>query len=80
MSGHGFRHLFSTVSNESGRWREDVIEAALAHGDDDVVRGTYNHAEYWDERVRLMNWWAEELIRLEAVTTPKIVHFKQTAS
>jgi integrase len=30
MSGHGFRHLFSTLANESERWRRDVIEAALA--------------------------------------------------
>ena len=29
MTGHGFRHLFSTHANEAGLWRKDVIEASL---------------------------------------------------
>jgi integrase len=79
MSGHGFRHLFSTVANESGLWRKDVIEISLAHGDEDAIRAKYNHAQYWAERAKLMDWWADELARLEAGTTPKIVAFKNKA-
>jgi integrase len=80
MSGHGFRQLFSTSTNESGQWRPDVIEAALAHKEGDEVRGAYNKAAYLDERRRLMNWWCDELARLEAGTPAKTVHIKQTAA
>ena len=58
---HGFRHFFSTQANESRLFDKDVIESALAHGDENKVRGTYNLAEYRTERTRLAQWWADEL-------------------
>lgn len=58
MTTHGFRSLFSTVANDSGVWRADVIERQLAHTKNDV-RHVYNRAEYWDERTELMQWWAD---------------------
>lgn len=58
MTTHGFRAVFSTHANDSGLWRSDVIERQLAHSKSDV-RHRYNRAEYWDERVRLMQWWAD---------------------
>jgi integrase len=72
MTGHGFRSLFSTAANESGLWRPDVIEVSLAHGDEDKIRGRYNDAEYLDERQRLMQWWGDELARLEAGGPTKV--------
>lgn len=66
MSGHGFRHLFSTAANESGLFRHDVIEAALAHGDEDTIRARYNKAGYEDERRKLSTWWADLLARAES--------------
>lgn len=63
MSAHGFRATFSTIANESGKWSPDVIEAQLAHVPADRVRSIYNRSKYWDERVKLMNWWAAELKR-----------------
>ena len=80
MTGHGFRQLFSTLANESGLWRPDVIEAALAHKETDAVRLAYNKAAYLDERRRLMNWWCDELARLEAGTPAKVVNIQQTAA
>ncbi len=77
MTGHGFRQLFSTLANESGLWRPDVIEAALAHKENDAVRLAYNKAAYLDDRRRLMNWWSDELARLEAGIPAKVVHIKQ---
>jgi len=65
MTGHGFRHLFSTAANESGLFRDDVIEAALAHGDEDAIRARYNKAAYESERWKLAAWWAELLARAE---------------
>ena len=55
----------------------DVIEAALAHGDEDVIRAAYNKSQrgderkaladlYGDARRRLAIWYADELARLEA--------------
>jgi integrase len=65
MTGHGFRHLFSTAANESGQFRHDVIEAALAHGDEDAIRARYNRATYETERRKLAAWWADLLTRAE---------------
>jgi integrase len=58
---HGFRHFFSTQVNESRLFHKDIIESALAHGDENKIRGTYNLAEYRTERAKLAQWWADEL-------------------
>lgn len=64
VTAHGLRTTASTLLNESGKWHPDAIERALAHGDSDVVRGIYNRGEYWDERVKMMQWWSDYLDRL----------------
>ncbi len=56
---HGFRSLASTVLNESGLFKEDVIERQLAHGERNKVRAAYNHAQYLDDRREMMDWWGE---------------------
>lgn len=61
MTAHGFRSTFSTLANESGKWSDNAIEAALAHQDENVVRRAYARGDYWEERVRLMKWWADFL-------------------
>ena len=60
MTAHGFRSAASSILNESGLWNPDAIERQLAHVDKDSVRRAYARADYWDERVRMMNWWAEK--------------------
>jgi integrase len=72
MTGHGFRTLFSTIANESGLWRKEVIEVALAHVESDDVRAAYMRSDFLEERRRLMQWWADELDRLEAGTPAKV--------
>jgi integrase len=47
----------STALNEMG-YRPDVIEAQLAHVEENRVRAAYNHARYSAERVALMKDWA----------------------
>ncbi len=47
--------------NESGQWNADAIERQLAHVDADTVRRAYARGEHWDERVRMMQWWADKL-------------------
>lgn len=61
MTSHGFRAAFATVANESGLWNPDAIERALAHVEENKVRRAYTRGDYWDERVRLMEWWADLL-------------------
>jgi integrase len=59
-TAHGFRSSASTILNERG-FDPEVIEAALAHQDQDEVRRIYNRATYWDKRVKLMQAWADLL-------------------
>ena len=44
---HGFRGLFSTSANETGRFRPDVIERQLAHAPRDKVRGHTTMQNTW---------------------------------
>lgn len=61
MMAHGFRATASTLLNESGKWRPDVIERQLGHVEGNDVRRAYARGEYWDERVAMMTWWADYL-------------------
>ncbi len=65
VTSHGLRTTASTLLNESGLWQPDAIERALAHGDSDAIRGTYNRGEYWHERVKMMQWWSDHLDQLK---------------
>ncbi|MEM7301032.1 MAG: integrase arm-type DNA-binding domain-containing protein [Pseudomonadota bacterium] len=58
VTAHGFRATASTILNDRG-FEPDVIEAALAHQDTNTIRRTYNRATYWDQRVKLMQDWAD---------------------
>jgi integrase len=71
-TAHGFRATASSLLNESGLWHADAIERQLAHEDGDAVRRAYARAEFWDERVRMMQWWADKLdaLREGAKVTP----------
>ncbi|MBY5524064.1 tyrosine-type recombinase/integrase [Rhizobium leguminosarum] len=60
-TAHGFRSSASSILNESGRFSPDAIEAQLAHLDAREVRRIYNRATYWDERAKMMQWWADML-------------------
>ncbi|KQQ38306.1 integrase [Rhizobium sp. Leaf306] len=60
-TAHGFRSSASSILNESGQFKPDAIETQLAHLDSSKVRRVYNRASYWDERVLMMQWWADKL-------------------
>jgi integrase len=60
-TSHGFRSSASSLLNESGLWSPDAIEAELAHVGADQVRRAYNRTLYWEERVRMAEWWASEI-------------------
>jgi len=65
MTAHGFRAMASTRLNEMGRWNPDAIEHQLGHQEADDVRRAYMHAaEFWTERVKMMQAWADYLDEL----------------
>lgn len=58
---HGFRANASSLLNENG-FNVDAIERQLSHMERDDVRAAYTyHAQFLDERKRMMQWWADHL-------------------
>ncbi|MGR5537067.1 tyrosine-type recombinase/integrase, partial [Vibrio campbellii] len=57
LVSHGLRSLASTTLNEQG-FEADLIEAALAHVDDNQVRSAYNRTDYLERRRPMMYWWS----------------------
>lgn len=67
---HGLRALASTLLNEAEielegnkhrMWSSDAIERALAHTETNTVKAAYDRGDRFDERVRMMQWWANYL-------------------
>ena len=64
MTIHGFRAMFSTMLNErklAWGFDGDIIEAQLAHKEQNAVRGAYNHASYLEQRRSMLQMWANYL-------------------
>jgi integrase len=62
MTAHGFRAIAATRLNEMSGWNPDAIERQLAHQERNAVRRAYTHgAEYWPERIFMMQAWADYL-------------------
>lgn len=64
MCAHGFRAMASTMLNEMG-YNADWIEKQLAHSPKNKIRGAYNRAEYFPERAKMMQDWADYLSGLK---------------
>lgn len=64
QTGHGFRHIASTILNEHG-FPADHIEAQLSHKAPGV-RGVYNKAQYIEQRTTMLQWYADHLDKLAA--------------
>lgn len=62
QTGHGFRHIASTILNEHG-FDENHIEAQLSHVKDGIA-GVYNKAQYLAQRTTMMQWYADHLDKL----------------
>ncbi|MCG3143503.1 MAG: Prophage integrase IntA [Gammaproteobacteria bacterium] len=55
---HDLRRTGSTILNEMG-FNRDWIEKALAHERNESSRGTYNRAQYAEQRRHMLQEWAE---------------------
>jgi len=60
VHAHGLRAVFSTHVGESLKWPDAVKEAALAHYKTGI-EGAYDRATHYQERTKLMQWYADEL-------------------
>lgn len=60
---HGFRHIASTQLNNRFSDKEQVVEATLAHLKKGV-KGVYDKGAHFDERIGMMQWWADEIDRI----------------
>ena len=61
MTSNGFRSSASSLLNEFGLWSPDAIEAEIAHAGENRIRSIYNRSAYWDERVRMAQWWVGQI-------------------
>lgn len=75
VTSHGFRATASTLLNECGKWNPDAIERQLAHVEKNAVRRAYARGEHWQERVEMMQWWADHLDTLRR--GGEVVEFKR---
>jgi integrase len=73
-TAHGFRATASSLLNESGHWHPDAIERQLAHVERNDVRRAYARGTHWEQRVRMMQWWADYLDELKNAPPKHLPH------
>jgi integrase len=78
-SPHATRTTGSTRLNDLG-YPPDWIERQLAHKDSNQVRRTYNHATYFDDRMVMMQAWADLLDALETGDNVIVANFRKAAA
>ncbi|MCP9872514.1 tyrosine-type recombinase/integrase, partial [Synechococcus sp. Cruz CV-v-12] len=61
MCGHGFRALAMTNVQEQLGIDLCIADRQLAHIEKNKVTAAYNRAEYWPQRVSMMQRWADLL-------------------
>lgn len=62
---HGFRATARTMLEEGG-YPKDVLKKQLSHEPESRVEAAYNRAEYWPQRVEVMQAWADYLDAVRA--------------
>src|SRR3546814_12998435 len=80
LTGHGIRGTMSTALNEIG-YPKVWVDAQLSHVDPNKVSANYNHAEYVEQRRRMMQDWADRLdlfeqTQVEAASMPPTAHLE----
>jgi integrase len=58
---HDLRRTGSTILNEVG-FNRDWIEKSLAHERSESSRGTYNRAQYAEQRRHMLQQWANTVL------------------
>ncbi|MEW9581378.1 tyrosine-type recombinase/integrase [Paraburkholderia sp. DGU8] len=66
ITGHGFRAMARTILHEQLRFQSEVIEHQLAHKVSDALGTAYNRTKFIDDRIKMMQAWADYLDALKA--------------
>ena len=66
ITNHGFRSMARTMLVERNSTRKDAIEVQLGHTSAKSHNGAYDRAKFLDERVVMMQVWADYLDDLKA--------------
>lgn len=61
MTGHGFRALAMSTIKEKLGYRHEVIDRQLAHAHTRQVDAAYDRAQFLEERIKMMQDWADYL-------------------
>ncbi|HEV2622411.1 MAG TPA: integrase arm-type DNA-binding domain-containing protein [Frateuria sp.] len=69
LSAHGFRATASTALNERG-FPSHVVEMQLSHWRRSRTEASYNHATYWPERIKMMEFWANFVMSAKTNVVP----------
>ncbi|MCO6356813.1 tyrosine-type recombinase/integrase [Pseudoalteromonas shioyasakiensis] len=62
LVAHGLRSVASTALHEKG-YDSLLIEACLAHADENETRAAYNRSDYLEQRRPIMEWWSGYVLR-----------------
>jgi integrase len=71
---HGFRASARTLIRESMHYDKEVIERQLSHGSDEELGGAYDRTQFFSERGKMMQDWADYLDKLR--TGASVLQFK----
>ncbi len=78
ITGHGFRAMARTILHERLKFDPAIIEHQLAHRVPDSLGRAYNRTKFLDDRVAMMQAWADYLDKLKAGA--EVIHLHGTAS
>lgn len=72
VCGHGFRAMACSALSKSRLWSKQAIEKQMSHQERNSVGAAYIHkAEYLEERISMMQWWADYLdVNIERYLSP----------
>jgi integrase len=74
ITGHGFRAMARTILHERLNVDPHIIEHQLAHAVPDNLGGAYNRTKFIEQRITMMQQWADYLDELKAGA--KVLPFK----
>ncbi len=78
LTGHGFRAMARTLLHERMGYEPEVIEQQLAHKTAGPLGAAYARAKFMDQRVGMMQAWADYLDKLKAGA--EVIQFKNATA
>lgn len=75
MTGHGFRALAMSTIKEKLGYRHEVIDRQLAHAPRNKVDRAYDRAQFLEERVVMMQRWADYVEAQTNRESPTVIQF-----